>query len=191
MNENEELREQIINACAQVFNEKGWKFTMLDIAERLHIAKKTIYKLYPGKEELMIDSVRYFFRRAHQQKQKIIDSDLPLYDKISHVIIAMPSEYRMTDFRKVQGLEDKYPRVDEAVREELENNWEPTVRLLEQGMKEGVLRNFSIPVFRIMMTSSIESFLREDTLQKLGISYQDALNQMAEMLMKGIENEEH
>ena len=97
----------------------------------------------------------------------------------------------MTDFRKVQGLEDKYPRVDEAVREELENNWEPTVRLLEQGMKEGVLRNFSIPVFRIMMTSSIESFLREDTLQKLGISYQDALNQMAEMLMKGIENEEH
>lgn len=191
MNENEELREQIITACAQVFNEKGWKFTMLDIAERLHIAKKTIYKLYPGKEELMIDSIRIFFRRAHEQKAKITESDLPLVDKISKVIIAMPAEYQMTDFRKVQGLEEKYPKAAEVLREELENNWEPTERLLDQGMKEGVLRKFSIPVFRIMMTSSIESFLREDTLQKLGISYQDALNQMAEMLMKGIIDEKH
>lgn len=159
---------------------------MLDIANDLHIAKKTIYKLYPGKEELMIDTIRHFFTEAHLQKKQIIDSDLPLSEKISRVIIAMPDEYSAIDFRKAQGLNEKYPKAAKVVKEELENNWEPTVQLMEEGMKNGILRQFSIPVFRIMMTSAIESFLREGTLEELGISYQEALEEMAQTLMKGI-----
>ena len=42
---NTELRKMILNGTMEVFNEKGLKFTMDDIAKQLKISKKTIYKV--------------------------------------------------------------------------------------------------------------------------------------------------
>jgi AcrR family transcriptional regulator len=47
-----EIRNAILEGTIQVFNEKGLKFTMDDIASLLGMSKKTIYKVFRDKEEL-------------------------------------------------------------------------------------------------------------------------------------------
>ena len=49
--------EEIIVSATRQFEKQGLKFTMLDVAKDLHIAKKTIYQFYPSKEELLIAMV--------------------------------------------------------------------------------------------------------------------------------------
>ena len=50
-----ELRKTILNGTMEVFNQKGLKFTMDDIAKQLGISKKTIYKVFNDKEEMFLE----------------------------------------------------------------------------------------------------------------------------------------
>ena len=47
-----EIREKILIGTIQVFNKKGLKLTMDDVADELKISKKTIYKEFSSKEEM-------------------------------------------------------------------------------------------------------------------------------------------
>ena len=49
-----ELRKTILNGTMEVFNPKGLKLTMDDIAKQLGISKKTIYKVFNDKEETVV-----------------------------------------------------------------------------------------------------------------------------------------
>ena len=44
------IREQILDATVLVFNKKGMKFTMDDIARELGMSKKTIYTVFADKQ---------------------------------------------------------------------------------------------------------------------------------------------
>ena len=48
-----ELQQKLLEAAIVVFNQKGMKFTMDDLARQLEISKKTIYTVFLNKEELL------------------------------------------------------------------------------------------------------------------------------------------
>lgn len=181
-----ELYEQILNTAIELFREQGLKFTVQDIAERMHIAKKTIYHIYPSKESLLKELVRYGFDQIQKGKQKILEQDMDLTEKLRSVMIAMPDSYQFLDFRRLRDL-DKYPEVAEEVRRRLKSDWDPIVELIEEGKRQGRLRDISIPVLRMMVTSTIEGFLSSDMLEEEDILYRDALDRMMDIIMKGME----
>ena len=45
-----ELQQKILEAAIVVFNQKGMKFTMDDLARQLEISKKTIYTVFLNKD---------------------------------------------------------------------------------------------------------------------------------------------
>ena len=47
-----ELKEKILETTIKVFNKKGVKLTMDDIANELSMSKKTIYTVFKDKEEM-------------------------------------------------------------------------------------------------------------------------------------------
>ena len=98
----------------------------------------------------------------------------------------MPEEYRSVDLRQLYVLKEKYPAIYAHVERRLETDWEPTVALMEQGMREGVIRPVSIPVFRTMMQATLEQFFQRDILVKNGITYHEALAQVVDILVDGI-----
>lgn len=178
---------EIRTAATELFAKKGLKFTMQDIADYMHIAKKTIYKIYPSKEALLLDMVDKGFAEIHRQKKRVMESDLPIQEKIAKALIALPAEYQKLDFRQLEGLGEKYPRVGQALNRNLENNWEPTMELIGQGVREGKIRAVSLPVLQIMVSAAIENFLSTDTLKEQGIAYEDALGYLTQIIMKGLE----
>ncbi len=177
------MNKNILEAAMYLYNEKGLHFTMQDLCDYMHIAKKTIYKMYPSKEDLLVDIVDSGFEEIHRKKKEIMESDLPTVEKIRRAVIALPEEYMTMDFHRMEEAEGKYPRLLEALSRNLETNWEPTIALLEQGMEEGVIRNINIPVFRVMVTSSIEAFLQN---KDIDMSYPELLEEMMNILMEGI-----
>ena len=181
-----ELYERILNTAVDLFQEQGLKFTVQDIAGRMHIAKKTIYHIYPSKEALLTALVHYGFDQIQRGKQEILSRDLDLVEKLRTVMIAMPDSYQILDFRKLQEL-NRYPEVAEQVRIRLKSDWDPIIALIEEGQRQGRLRDISIPVLRLMVTSTIESFLSTDMLREENILYREALESMMDIIMKGIE----
>ena len=68
-----ELKDRIIMAAIDAFNEKGLKFTMSDIASRLSISKKTIYTVFETKDGMLLDMVDYLFDGIKESERAIIE----------------------------------------------------------------------------------------------------------------------
>lgn len=98
----------------------------------------------------------------------------------------MPQSYTTLDFEKLYLLRNKYPKVYKKVEDRLETGWEQTILLLEQGKKEGCVRDISIPILKMMLEASLEQFFQRDVLVRNGISYQEGLRHVVDILVDGI-----
>ena len=178
-----ELRTQILDAAAELFQAEGLSFTMQQVAAALHISKKTIYTVYSDKEALLLDMVDMLFEKIHRRKAELAALPAPLEERLQAVIIALPEEYAAFDFRQLDALEEKYPAVAAKVRRHLETGWEPTIRLLEQGIAERRIRPVNLTVLRRILTAAFQQLLsgRED-----GTSYAAELEDMMDILMNGL-----
>lgn len=181
--------KEIIASATKQFYKIGLKFTMQDVAENLHIAKKTIYQFYASKEDLLIGMLDFGFAAIQEQKRQILTEKIPYKEKVKKVMIAIPDQYVVLDFRKLSELKEKYPRAYKVLKKHLENDWNPIIELLEQGKKDGRIHNISIYVLKIMVTATLDAFLSTDNLRIYKIAYNDALNEMMNIIMNGISEE--
>lgn len=182
-----DLKEEILKGTLQVFNDKGLKFTMDDIAERLKISKKTLYKVFDDKEALFLAMVDYMFDTIKESEQAVVeDKTLSTVDKIHKILGVLPEGYKDVDLRQLYLLKGKYPKIYKQVELRLETGWETTIELIEQGIAEGCIQPIRIPILKMMLEASVEQFFQRDILIQNKVSYQDALDEVVNILMEGI-----
>jgi AcrR family transcriptional regulator len=183
------LRCAILEATLRVFNQKGLKFTMDDIARAQGISKKTIYTVFRDKEEMFLALVDYIFDAVKEAEQAILKNDaLDTKTKLREVLRVLPERYREVDFRQLYSLKEKYPTIYRQVELRLETGWEDTIALLNRGMEEGVLRPVPIPLIKLMLEAVLEQFFQRDILVQSGLTYQQALDEVVDVLLFGIES---
>jgi AcrR family transcriptional regulator len=182
-----ELREEILKTALVLFNEKGLKFRMDDIANELHISKKTIYKIIPDKKTLFDQMVDTIFDSVKEEERLMLeDESASTMEKLTKTLGAMPDQYYNINFQNLYVLKEKYPKIYAHVQERIETGWEQTIALLEKGMEEGVIRKISIPLFKTMYQATLEQFFQRDILVENGISYMDALEEVVTLMVEGI-----
>lgn len=180
-------REKILEATIRVFNRKGLKLTMDDIASELSMSKKTIYTVFKDKESLFGEMVDYCFDKIKESEIKIIcDKNMTTMEKIRAVLGVLPEGYREIDYSKLYCLKSKYPKIYNKVEYRLQSGWESTINLIKQGISEGVVRPININVFKTMMESTIGQFFQRDVLIRNNITYVDALEEVVNILVDGI-----
>lgn len=188
--EGQENKEKILEATMKVFNRKGLKFTMDDIAAELSMSKKTIYRVFRDKETMFYQMVDYCFDRIKESEAEVVhNTNLCTVEKIRAILCVLPESYVDVDFGQLYQLKDKYPNIYRKVEERLETGWEATIELIQQGIEEGVIRPVNVVVFKTMMEATLEQFFQRDVLVVNRISYQDALNEVVNILVDGIVNE--
>ena len=180
---------EILESAIKAYNKKGLKFTMDDIAADIGISKKTIYTVFSGKDELLSKMVDYIFDGIRVAKSEALERDVDgdLRARIKAYLAAMPKGYEKINFAGLSDLKEKYPKLYRKVKSNLENNWEPAIELLEQGKREGVVRqDADLNIFRMMMESATTAFFERDTLKKAGLTYMQGLEQVVDILLGGI-----
>lgn len=180
-------KEKILEATIKVFNRKGLKFTMDDIASELSMSKKTIYTVFRDKESMFFAMVDYCFDKIKESENEILSDDsLSTVEKIRGVLAVLPSGYKDVDFRQLYTLKDKYPNTYSRVEERLETGWEKTIALINQGIEEGSIRPVNVNLLKSMLEATIEQFFQRDILIRNQISYAEALEEVVNILVDGI-----
>ncbi len=183
-----DLRENTLHGTLDVFNANVLKFTMDDIAKNRKISKKTIYKVFHDKEEMFLAVVDYLFDCIKEEEQKVADDDsLTTIEKVKKILGVLPNSYMDIDFRQLYSVRDSFPKIYAKIEERLENGWELTISLIEQGMAEGVIRPIRIPILKMMLEATLEQFFQRDILVINKIKYQEALEEVVDILVEGIE----
>lgn len=183
-----ELKEEILEGTIKVFNKKGIKFTMDDLARELGMSKKTIYTVFKDKNELFLAMVDYLFDAIKEEEKRIYNDDsMSTIEKIRNILCVLPEGYKEVDFRQLYLLKDKYPKIYRQVENRLESGWETTISLIQRGIDEGSVRNVKIPIVKMMLEASLEQFFQRDILVQNKLSYLEALDEVVDILMSGIE----
>lgn len=180
-------KEKVLDATIRVFNEKGLKFTMDDIAAEVSMSKKTIYVLFEDKQTLFMEMVGYCFDGIKRSEEKVLQNNqLSTVEKLRGILSVLPESYSDVNFSQLYELREKYPEIYEAVENRLETGWENTIELLEQGMKEGAIRPINVALFKTVFEATLEQFFKRDVLVRNNITYAEALREVVDILVDGI-----
>ncbi|MGF7142579.1 AcrR family transcriptional regulator [Anaerotaenia torta] len=186
-----ELKEKLMDAVIEAFNEKGLKFTMDDIAKHMGISKRTLYTVVEDKEALFLETMETVFGEIKKGEREILeDESLDSIEKLKRILIFLPNRYQAVDFRQLYELKDKYPRIYAKLEKRLETDWDATFQIMEQAMEEGRIRRINLQIFRAVFSGTVEYYLSRRILEENRIEYEDALRQMLDILMEGIRSRE-
>ena len=187
MQDTEKLKLTILEGTVKVYAEKGIKFTMDDLANHLGMSKKTIYTVYREKQTLFMAMVDHAFDSIKESEKKVMeDPTTDTVEKLRRILGVLPDGYRDVDLGQLYILREKYPEIYAKVEERLETGWELTIAIMEQGMREGVLKPVNIGLFKTVFEAALEKFFAKDVLMREGITYADALDSVVNIMVDGI-----
>jgi AcrR family transcriptional regulator len=136
------MKDKIISKSKELFLKVGFKsITMDDIATEMSISKKTIYKYFGNKEELIEQTTAATHKEIHQIINNIIALNHNAIQENFEIRNMFQEMFKSSDDSPVYQLKKYYPEIYETViKREIEecNIW--FKQNIEKGKTEGLYR---------------------------------------------------
>jgi len=187
MKENSEKEKIMLHARERILKEGFYKITMDEIATRLRISKKTIYKYYRSKDELINDVINEHKKFIETTISEIFNSDSNSVEKLFQMVqffsqLALRiGENLLNDMRLHKP--ELWKEIDEFRKNIILAN---IFRLIEQGKKEGMIVDQPTEILVAIYISAITGVVNPDFIMNNKFSIQQAFNSVFEILMSGI-----
>ena len=136
------MKEQILKKAGEVFLKFGFKsVTMDDIARELAISKKTIYKFFKNKVDLVEETISHLHKRMHEGVLCICDKGHNAIEENFEVKKMFRDFFQNSDDSPMYQLQKYYPKTfDNIMKEEFKMFKECISNNLEKGIKQGLYR---------------------------------------------------
>ncbi len=165
---------EVIRCAIKLFEKKGLKFSVLDLAKELSTSKRTVYAFFENKEALIQAAVDFLFDEIDELHHQILALDIPEIDKLKRILETYPLSINL-DNVNLQNIINGNPRFEKMIEARLSANWELTLAQLDRCIQDGVLRNIDRQVFRELMLSIFNSALKFKNHQEVLGEYIGAL----------------
>ncbi|MGE5583618.1 MAG: TetR/AcrR family transcriptional regulator [Bacillota bacterium] len=183
------LRNLIIEKAAEQFFNYGFaNTTTQQIAAALEISKKTLYKYFTSKEELLLAVLDLHDREVEQKIQTAInDTRLDFLEKLKAVTKAIGVYKTRFTPQFIRDLE----KVDRSHWKNKESGYRRFVpyveKLLAEGVRKGMIRNDIDPLMIMQIVSSaFENMLCMEALSRSPFSFQDIIDAIPKVITEGI-----
>ena len=194
MHEDKEVKERIIIKAEEMFLHFGYsKVTMEEVAAGLGISKKTLYKFFPSKENLIREIVLSRQCVVENYINKIWeDENLDFVAKLRNMM-----DYLSQQSSRVRGpLMDDIHKCIPDVWKEIHDfkrikSLEKAKGLFELGVKNGAFRSdIGQDIVILMFTFSTEGILNPEVLSQIPFSGTQAMETIFKIIFEGIFTEE-
>lgn len=152
-----ELRPRILAAAAEMFRVKGIRAVKMDdIAHQLTISKRTLYEIYPNKEELVVECLKLQMEEHEAAFRAIIPDNANTMD----ILILFLKKHFDGMARLSPALYDDlvgYPRLKKMLDERRQRNAENVKHFFMRGIDEG----FFMPDYDIELAHRMNMILSD------------------------------
>jgi len=159
----ENRREKIIKIAAGLFSEKSYHDVTVDeIADKVGVAKGTIYLYFPSKERLYLEILEYSYEAIESLLEREIAKTDPATSKLKKVLSLIFEYYRRNlDVLRILSRDETH-----LIREHLEFTEHWRIRriklyenILEKGQKEGSFRNTNTKLAALIIFGLVRSVM--------------------------------
>ena len=181
-------KQKILNLSLETFLKEGfYKTTMDEIAAKLHMSKKTIYKNFSTKEELLAQVTQFFLKSNHKAIRKSFNSDSNAVEKIYYMTNTIGTIVSNISDRMLSDLQSYAPelwkRIDEFRTRVLTVNF---TKIIEQGKAEGFVNDINSILVITAFVSSIRGVANPQFVTSNKITLIEALETTISIFLNGI-----
>ncbi len=188
MSNEQSLHERILLFASDQFMRLGFgKVTIDEIASGLGMSKKTIYKFFPSKENLLRAGVRFMLQGIARRIDEIVSSDKPVTEKLADIMILIGRQVgkvsRLSTMNLQRVAPDVWKEIETFRREQILYKMN---RLIEQGRREKVIREeLNEHVLMLMLIHSVQGIITPDVLSQAPFSAEEAFKTVMKTIFEG------
>jgi len=185
--ENKE-KERILNHITIKFQAEGfYKTSMDEIAGDLRVSKKTIYKYFPSKDELLDKICQNTYEEITTNIKKIVIREGDVIYKIVKIIDVYSKFTLSLSDKWINDLRIHCPQItNNLITNRKKVVTEILEKLFEQGKKEKLLENYPAELIINTFSASIYSLLHTDFIMNNKFSLAEASKYTFDILFNGI-----
>ncbi len=188
--ENTETRQRILDVALERFFRFGFNAVTVDeIAAELGMSKRTLYRHFPGKKDLLREGLERTVGRISEGLRGIVEAEseepvAKLASAMRFLVERLPRPERRFFQDMARSVPDVW-RVVEAKRAEVLR--ERFGRLFREGVQAGALREDVDPGFLLeVFLTLIHNLIRPETLAEMPLSAAQAFEKLTSILMVGV-----
>lgn len=181
-------KEKILDFALDIFFKEGFYKTSMDsIAAELHMSKKTIYKHFSSKDEMVNAIVNKFTSSVSERIDGVINvKDDPL-SKAFYLFEIMGSFAMKLSDTWVKDIQIHMPKLWEKIDEfRTKKAYAVLGSIIKQGQEEGMIIDKPSELIIHLFVSSIRSIVNPNFLFYQKFNFKEAFNHTFEILFNGI-----
>jgi AcrR family transcriptional regulator len=188
MSEDEIIKEKIFSVGQDRFWKEGFSRISVDeITTDLAMSKKTFYKYFSSKEDLVRQIMERFMGNVRTNVERILLSDKSAVEKLSEVITIIGTNASRLTPAFGQDIKRHIPQLWKHIEEfRRQRISEVFARLIKQGIDEGTIRpDMNTRVFLLSVLGTIDRIMQPDVLVHESFSISDALHEILNIFFRG------
>lgn len=183
-----ELKLVILDHIAKDFSNNGFRnFAIDQIANELHISKKTIYKYFRTKEELIRTVLIKQLTIAYREVVTIIQAQSNIVEKFIDLSNIVEEYFTVFNEESLKRLKYHFPQLADYIEQFRSNRILPLISLLlKLGKKKSLILDIHEEIILKVFSSSLGAIAESKSDPSFKISYNQVFRQAFNMLLNGI-----
>jgi AcrR family transcriptional regulator len=184
-------QEKIIELGEEKFFREGFhKTTMDDVAAELRMSKKTIYKFFPSKEDLVRAIARHFMSGVKNKIVNSISTENNAIEKLEALMKVLASTSHKISPRMLDEMRRHLPKLwTEIDNFRVEMMFGNLTKIIDQGKTEGLFLDYPTPIIMNMLVNSVRATVNPDFVLNNNFSFIEAALTVFRIIIGGITTE--
>jgi AcrR family transcriptional regulator len=184
MKEKDRILEQ---TEAKFFRDGFYKTTMDEIAVELRMSKKTIYKFFPSKDDLVKAITKFFMNKMKNRILPVLNSEKNAIEKLGDLINVLAKASERISAERLEDLKKYYPSLwNEIDKFRTEMMFGNITKVIEQGKKEGLFVDYPTIIIMQVLVASVRSIVNPDFILNNNFSIIEAARFAFRIVITGI-----
>jgi len=184
MDDQEKIIEQIED---KLFKEGFYKTTMDDVASELGMSKKTIYKFFPSKDDLVKAIAHHFMNRMKSKIVPALNSDKNAIEKLDELIKILAAASEKVSNKRMDEMRKHFPSLwNEIDSFRTKTMFENITKVIEQGKKEGLFVDYPTIIIMHVLVTAVRNIVNPDFILNNSYSLIEAARFTFKIIIGGI-----
>lgn len=183
----EEKNKIIERTEGKFFRDGFYKTTMDEIATDLSMSKKTIYKFFPSKDDLVMAIARHFMGGMKSKILPALGSNKNAIEKLEDLINILAKASEKISSARMEEMKRHYPALwNEIDRFRTEMMFGNITKVIDQGKKEGLFIDYPTNIVMNVLVASVRNIVNPDFILSNNFSIIEAARFAFKIVIGGI-----
>ncbi len=178
-----EIRQRIISACRELAKTRGFRnITVDEIAQYAGVSKRTVYRRFKSKNEILEATVEDFLQDIGQESERLLNSgqdiQIIIQEIINHLINGSKS---LITHRVMEDLSQYYPYLWQKINHFRMERIKSMIKVAET--QRAFDSNIDPLILSTMISVSIQAVINPDFIIENNLNFEEVVRQVIAFFM--------